>query len=122
MENPGTVGALLALAIGVVRLVETFAQWAYKKWVKRAEEDAEGTGTNGHRNGHSAKLDPETALALKEIHDTVTLKDSDGVPLVYWPRSQIDTQKDIAKTLQDISRSQDKMVDRLQTIVDNTRK
>lgn len=102
-----TVAMLIALAMGLMKVLEKFAEWAMSKMKK-------DKGTNGH----SAKLDPETAMALKEIHDIVQLKDSDGVPLVYWPRSQTETQKEMAETLRDISRAQDKTVDRLELVAD----
>lgn len=115
MDSPGTMGALLALAVGVVKLLEKLTEWGFGKM--RSRKNA----ANGHTNGHSSHLDTETALVLKEIHGIVSIRDHDGVPLVYWPRSQIETQKEIAETLRDISRSNDKMVDRLEQVVDNTR-
>lgn len=121
MDSPGTMGMLLALALAVVKLLEKGAEWAITRF-KARKKDGEDEHTNGHTNGHSAKLDAETAQALKEIHDIVQLRDGDGVPLVYWPRSQIETQKEIAKSLTELNRSNDKIVDRLETISDNTRK
>lgn len=116
------LGALMAMSVGLVKIIERLVDWMVEKKKKRLEdEERAAKGTNGHSNGHSAKLDEETAVALKEIHGIVSLKDQDGVPLVYWPRSQIATQKEIAETLCDINRSQDKMVDRLETIATNTR-
>lgn len=120
MENAGTVGMLLALAIGTVKLLEKVVEWG----ITKIKEKRSKKGSNGHSNGngHSHSLDAKTIQALKEMHDIVQLRDSDGVPMVYWPRSQVDIQKEIVSTLHDINRSQDRMVDRLDQIADNTRK
>ena len=104
------LGTLMAFAVGVVKIIE--------RLVDRFADKKKKEG-NGHTNGHSSTLDPQVSQAIKEIHDVVQLRDGDGVPLVYWPRSQMETQKEMAKSLVDINRGQDKMVDRLERVGDS---
>lgn len=111
MENPTTVATLLALALGLVKIVESLVVWTVKRFSK--EEDKVTI----------VELGPEASRLLRDmgsqvatIHSIQTKTDDVGSPLVYGPRyelhqvaaavAEIDSKvEDIASDVDDAVRS-----------------
>jgi hypothetical protein len=127
MHDDATIAGLLALAIGLIKVIEVLVIWGMKK-MKSGRE-----GANGHVT--LVQLDPSTSQALKEIlekvhdvHQISQVKDQDGIPMMYSSRSNNENVKQIALCLRDVSHCQeriveklDKMNDKLETISDNSK-
>lgn len=112
MDPTTTTAGLIAVAIGLVKIIEKLVEWTIKKMSPNNER-------------MSVVLDTET---LKLLHETYTksaiateimvLKDTDGVPMVYTPRSIPDDLRQTALLLRDISYTQQKLLDRLEALDD----
>lgn len=101
---------ILLAFMGIVFLVLQFIQtMVNRKWTREIiDKLSEGTektaqyleGIKTHFDNHHAIQDGELK-EIKEkthiIHDTVIKTDSDGSPLIFVPRSWIDTQKEISE-------------------------
>ena len=62
-------------------------------------------------NKFSKDNDTEVRDWLKELHDLSKKHDGQGIPLIYTPRSIIETQSEILKLLRDVSNTQAKIAD-----------
>lgn len=118
MHDDVTVAALLAISIGLLKIVEKVIEWGFKK-VSERNGNAVNTGIT------SVQLDPESARYFREIyekahdiHNTISIKDNDGVPMVYSSRSNNENVKDIALCLRDVSSSQERITSALDKIED----
>lgn len=65
-----------------------------------------------------ARLEPETNSLIRELHDStkkieeiISLRDPDGIPFVYSPRSIVAVQKEIAEILRAVSVSQQRVAE-----------
>lgn len=117
MNDSATIAGLIALAVSLVKLLELFAAWALKK-IQPAKD-----GSNGHVS--LVQLDPITSQALRDIlervHDVseiVKVKDRDGTPMVYSSRTNNDNVQQIATCLRDVSKCQERIVERLDKMDD----
>jgi uncharacterized protein YaaN involved in tellurite resistance len=62
-------------------------------------------------------LNDDQNSMLKELYDLHSKTDADGIPLHYFPRSFIETQKDIVEVLQEISSHQEKTTYLLESLM-----
>lgn len=81
MHDDTTVAALIGLMWGLVKIIEKGVNWAISK-------------KKGHVASAIVQLDPQASAALvqilarvEKIEETVSVKDQDGIPLIYFPRS-----------------------------------
>lgn len=56
---------------------------------------------------------------LKDLYDLHSKTDADGIPLHYFPRSFIESQKDIVDVLQEISNHQERTTYLLEALIKN---
>ena len=110
MDPTATTAGLIALAIGLVKIVEKLVEWVIKKM-----------SPDGGKN--VVQLDPEMSRMVQETHarvvvmaDTMSVKDGDGVPMVYSSRVIADDVRSTAMILKDISYTQQKLLDRLESL------
>lgn len=112
MEMTGGDHALLAtmmaLAMGLVKVLEKLADYLMGKKSKEIK----------------AVLDEETARALRDTNDRmhhtdeiVSLRDNDGIPMVYTPRSYLDNQLRMAEALRDVSRESQSTSEKIDEIL-----
>jgi hypothetical protein len=106
------VAALIAVAMGLVRIVEKIVEWGVKKM-------------SGEEKKAVVVLDPDTTRIINEIHsrtlsltETIGLRDPDGVPMVYSSRQVAEDVRATALVLRDISYTQQKLLDRLEALDD----
>lgn len=103
-------GGMIALALGLVKLLEHLITWITKK---AKGEEREKTVV--------VELGPEPSRMLREVYEATQdirqvteLKDNDGVPLVFTPRSMIQTQ--MAAALRDVDRKTDEIAESVEQI------
>ena len=85
-ENPGVLILLVMLSLGLVRIIERLIQqgWARKKNGKKSIPPAPA-------NPGCTGLTKEEHKMLEDLHDMHDIRDDDGIPLWYVPRSLIAT-------------------------------
>lgn len=117
MTDQATIAGLLALAIGLVRVLEKVIEWGSKKIRGGTENRGETTTI--------VRLDGETTRMVHDIHtrtgwmsETMSVKDPDGTPMIYSPRSIGDDMKDIASLIRDASLVNQRVLDRLESLDD----
>jgi len=81
--DSGQLGAMIALALGLVRVIEALVQWASKKMGSGAVAMMVELGPVSMGKIEQIRNDGEL------IHDMVTRTDLDGTPLVYGPRKEV---------------------------------
>lgn len=104
---------MVAVIVTLVKIVEKLVDWGVSKFT-------------GNKSEHiTMQLDPETARAIHEtnlkmagVADITTLKDHDGVPMVYCLRSIPEDLRQTAILLRDISYTQQRLLDRLEALDD----
>lgn len=102
MVNEALLIAAITVAVGLVEIVKKLIE----KMMSR----------NGNGNGHAKIGDLAHKLdALVAWHD---VRDQNGVPMGYFPRSIIDTQKEMTVALQSISATQEKIAEHLDHLKD----
>lgn len=97
MENPTTVATLLALALGLVKIVESLIVWTMKRF--SGKEELRPT---------VVELGPEASRMLRDmsgqvatIHSIQSKTDDLGAPLVYGPRYEL---HQVAAALADVDK------------------
>src|SRR3990167_1331946 len=107
---------VIALVGGVVVLVEVV-----ETLVVRFLGDKKETSTNGQSS--VVRFDPEVAAIIREtssrvhrIFDVNEAKDADGAPMVYFPRSLIETQERMVDVLRQIVAQQERLVEAIERI------
>ena len=118
ISNEATVAALLGLTIGLVKVIERLVDWALNSR-KKSNGNGVSNGTNGHKT--YVQLDPETTAYLRElqekihdIHATVAVKDSEGIPMMYSSRANNEDIKQVALCLRDVSNNQERIAETLE--------
>lgn len=96
-EHALLAGAM-AIAVGLVKIIEKAFDWL----TSRKDRETK------------AVIDVETARALRETNDRVhhsdeiiSLRDNDGIPMVYTPRSYLDNQLKMSEAIRDMSDAHD---------------
>lgn len=79
-----SVASLLALALGLVKIIETLVAWGVKKMSKKEE-----TKTYVQLAPDASRMIRETHERVGEMHVITNRYDQDGTPLVYGPRRDI---------------------------------
>ena len=117
MEQEATIAGLLALAMGLLKVLEVFGGWL----VKKMSPDKEGS----EKKVVVVQLDPEVSRLIHDTHDKVirlhdinNVKDHDGIPLVYSSRTMAENVSAVAAAVRDVSSSQEKIVDVLKELDD----
>jgi hypothetical protein len=117
--------SLIALALILAKLVEKLVSKFLKgKQKVLSEEEYEKIKSieNKLKIVH-AKIEDKPTLTdeqnnmLKDLIDLHSKTDSDGIPLHYFPRSFIETQKDIVDVLSEISSHQEKTTYLLESLI-----
>lgn len=102
-SDHATIGAVITLALGVVKAAEAFINWLIKK--SRGKEAA-ARALTVDLSTEPARMLRETYERANRIDDVMSLKDRDGIPMVYTPRSFIDTQSRVAEAIRDLGTGQ----------------
>jgi len=109
VETTGIVIVTVAIIQGLIKLVQHVID---KKSVTEKKPDIYQTLQEiKDKIGTECGLNEKQSAQLFATHNLLMQKDSEGMPLVYFPRqSWGDTQKEIAERLQTVSEMQMKML------------
>ena len=99
MDNPLEIGGVLAVCMGLVRLVESLIGGLV---AARKERTLPADTHICNLNETERDALCETAKALADIHQMLSRTDSNGLPLVYAPRAWGDTLQRIEDMLRDL--------------------
>lgn len=91
-----SIGAITAGAIGLVKIMESLVSWASKK-VRPGKEKQEVTLAV-----EPSRMLRETYEHASHVSNIVSLRDGDGIPMVYTPRSALQNQLKMAEAIRDI--------------------
>jgi hypothetical protein len=104
-SDQAILAAAMAVAVGLVKVVEKLVDWLAKK-----SRNAKGEGVT------VVSLDPETSRVVRETHElsenvarVIERTDYDGVPMVYTPRSIVGNQLKMAEAIRELSHAQDRV-------------
>jgi hypothetical protein len=110
------LATLIALAMGLVKVLEKFADWL----MKRGKDD---------KSTMVASLDAEASRMVREtyekgadVHQVVSRTDNDGIPMVYTPRSYLDNQLRMAEALRDVSKGTESNAEKIDEILRSLKK
>jgi hypothetical protein len=95
------IATAMAIALGLVKALESLITWAVKRSRGKVETARVELGSEPSR------MIRETYEATGKIGEIVSLRDGDGVPLVYTPRSALETNVKMAEAIRDLSRDQE---------------
>jgi len=120
-------GIVVALAFyTLIKLIETLV----KKIISKKEDSSPGHKDCAHdikelldklykKVEEGSVLTEEERSWLKYLYDIHEKTDRDGIPLCYFPRSYIESQKEMIKVLNNISIWQEKMTYILENLLRN---
>lgn len=77
-HDPTILAAVLAIALGIVKVIESLATWGFRKWTVEKEPKM-----------LTVQLDPNSSQLLRDVHSLTTKTNNDGTPLVYGPRTEV---------------------------------
>jgi hypothetical protein len=77
-SDPTVTAGLLALAMGLLKIIESLITWGFKKLTASKEKGVT-----------IVELSPEASQMIRDIHTTTTRVNDEGFPLVYGPRSEL---------------------------------
>lgn len=107
--SPELAVGLVALTVGLVRIMEVILKWGLGKLKK----DPHPTGTTKpmvvQLDPEVSKLIHETDQNVRDMHMVMGRVDQDGTPMVYSSRSGIDTLREIAAMVKETARSQERL-------------
>lgn len=115
--SPEVAAGLLALAVGLVKIVEVTIRWGLTK-IKKEPKVGTSKPVMVQLDPEVSKLIVETGENVRDMHMVMGRVDQDGTPMVYSSRSGIDTLREIAAMVKDAARSQERLaatLDRLDT-------
>lgn len=80
--DPAITATLMAVALGLVKILEALVSFGFKKLMGKLE---------GQTSSQPAlvQLTPEVSQMIRDVHVVATRANSDGLMLVYGPRSEI---------------------------------
>jgi ABC-type transporter Mla subunit MlaD len=95
----------MALAMGLVKVLEKVFDWASNR---------KGKEIKAVLDGDTARTLRETNEQVRHTSDIIGLRDNDGIPMVYTPRSYLDNQLKMTEALRDLSQNQDTTTSQLE--------
>lgn len=100
MQDQAVIAALMAIAMAMVKVFEKLAEWVVSKL-----KDGKGEASV------FVRLDPESSRMMREshervqvIHDTITVRDNDGIPMVFSSRKNYELAQAGALQLHEVHR------------------
>ena len=116
MESEATIAGLLALALGLVKVVEIFGTWAMKKMSPAKSEKSSEKVVVVQLDAEVSRMIRDTHDRVHTMHEVTNVRDHDGIPLVYSSRTTGENVSAVAAAVRDISSSQEKIVDVLKDL------
>jgi hypothetical protein len=108
INEPVTIAALVALAMGMMEIIKQLVNWVGKRF----------TGKSDEKQTLLVQLDPEVSRIIHESGDqikamsTVMFRtDSDGVPLIYSDRKVEQNVEKLVELMKDLTDSQRRLAD-----------
>lgn len=115
--SPEIAVGLVALVVGLVRIVEVILRWGLNKVQKKQAQGA-SKPLVVQLDPEVSKIIHETDQNVRDMHMVMGRVDQDGTPMVYSSRSGIDTLREIAAMVKQAAASQERLaatLDRLDT-------
>lgn len=121
--DASTTAGLFALAMGLMKVLEIMATWLVKKMGPTKEKSEKVL---------VVQLDPEVSRMIRDTHDNVhrmhdvlSVKDHDGVPMVYSSRTTAENVNSIAAAMRDVASAQERIagvIEKIEDKVDDLKK
>lgn len=106
VANPSAFAALVAVSLGLVKLLEITIIAVIKRYTKSGDRTQQVEVT----------LDPELTDKISQMNEKVTTmysvmskSDNDGTPMVYSSRSGMEAVRDIAVIIRNVSQTQERL-------------
>lgn len=106
VTNPSAFAAIIALAYGLIKLLEIAITALAKKYAKGGDK----------AQSIEVSLDPELTAKITEMNDKISSmhgvmnkSDNDGTPMVYSSRSGTEAVRDIAVIIRNVSQTQERL-------------
>lgn len=103
VHDNATIAALFALSMGLIEVIKSLAAWITKR----------ANGKNGNGRAVVVQLDPEVSRLIRETAEharataeVVTLRDQNGVPLIYASKIASEKMDNVTKDLTDHMREE----------------
>ena len=106
VKEPTLLGVVVLLSVIILKLVE----FIMAKFLKKSSDRPTSEKIK-------SVLTPEEAHLLKELYEMHNVKDENGVPMMFVPRDIAETQKDVIRSLAQISMMQEKTAYILESMV-----
>jgi hypothetical protein len=90
----------LAIALMLVKVLEKSFDWVTKKLTK----EKEGGTSRVELAEEPSRMIRETYESARRVDEISSVRDHDGIPMVYTPRSALENQLKMAEALRDMSR------------------
>ena len=90
----------LAIALVLVKVLEKAFDWVTKKISK----EKEGGVSKVELAAEPSRMIRETYEQTKHTDEILSVRDGDGIPMTYTPRSALENQLKMAEALRDMSR------------------
>ena len=121
------IGAVLALALySLIKIIETLIKKVITKKEEMSSEHKDcALNIKNSIDKIYKRIEEDSLLTederdwLKYLYDLLEKTDKDGIPLCYFPRSYIESQKEMIKVLNNISLWQEKMTYILESLLRN---
>lgn len=105
VTSPSALGVAVAVALGLMRLLEITILAIVKKF-----------GKGGHERVVDVSLDAtltekinKMADRIGHVHDVVDKTDNDGIPMVYSSRSSVEATREIVMIIRNVSQTQERL-------------
>ncbi len=116
MVEETTVAALIAISIGLVRIVEKLVEWGMKK--VSPKESSEPKETVVHLDHETTRVLHDIQIKAHNMTEAMGVRDKDGTPMIYSSRSVGDDIERIAILMRDCTFAQQRLLDRLEQLDD----
>lgn len=116
------VASLIALAVGLVKVVERLIDWAMKRKKQEQHKQVEHNNMVLKLDDTISKMFVEDHAHINTMLDVMSVRDGQGVPLVYTPRSIMDEQRQMSMLLGQISASQSRLAETQDRMMDSQSK
>jgi len=94
------ITSAMAIALVIVKILERSVDWITKKLTK----EKEGGVSRVELAAEPSRMIRETYEQTKHADEILSVRDGDGIPMVYTPRSALDNQLKMAEALRDMGR------------------
>jgi hypothetical protein len=107
--SPELAVGVVALVVGLVRILEVVLRWGLGKMKKEQAAHGPVKPLVVQLDAEVSKIIHDTDQNVRDMHMVMGRVDQDGTPMVYSSRSGIDTLREIAAMVKETARSQERL-------------